>query len=299
MASDDSGVPQSIRGEAAEAYEDVYPAVREGRWKDAADAGRRVLKLLQRYPNADREFAFCMEKAWSWLAVGMEAKGAGRLREAASAFLRAADLLPGMQGPSIAAEALNQLALVQADLGDLPRSAQTFRAALALLKVNPENQPVLWLGLGRVLERQGDRVGAIHAYSRALLGRLDRVKDEVCEWTHDAYAGVVRCCFAEASPQGRPFWTPWLCAGAWRKAFFGILAMLAGAFFFGAVAAARNADYTHAGWLLGFFAVPMLVILLPSLRKASGPGWAFEMQTESAVRFAFDLKAPSGEDLRE
>lgn len=298
MADDDSGVPETVRSEAAEAYEDVFPAVREGRWRDAAEAGRRVLKLLQRYPDADREFAFRMEKAWSWFALGVEARAGGRLREAVDALRRAADLVPGMQGPSVAAEALNQLALVQADLGDLPRSAATFREALALLRVNPEGQAVLWLGLGRVLERQGDRVGAIHAYSRALLGRLDQVKDEVCEWTHDAYAGIVRCCFAEASPEGQPFWTPWVCAGAWRKVFLGVLSALAGGFFFGAVTAALIADYTLAGWLLGFLAVPMLVILLPSLRKASGPGWAFEMQAQSGVRFAFDLKKPSGEDLK-
>lgn len=294
-------VPDEIQAQAAEAYEGVYPAVEDGRWQDGAEAGRRVLRLLQNYPGADREFHFKMEKAWSYFAIGMYARAAGRLKEAALHLRKSADMLPGRRHPSINVEALNQLALVQADMGDLKASAATYREALSLFAVEDRRDPgILWLGLGRVLERMGsreDRIGAIHAYSTAIGMGRGLSGSDVAEWTYDAHAGIVRCCFADAGGQERPFWRPWFGGAKGSRFCFWVLVAVAGMLFSWSVVSVALSEYTRAGWLLGLFAVPVLVILLPSLRRASGPGWAVELQAHRSVQLAFDLKKPSGEDL--
>jgi len=294
-------VPDEVRAQAAEAYEDVYPAVKDGRWQDGSEAGRRVLRLLQKYPSADQAHHFRMEKAWSYFAIGMHARAAGTLKEAALHLRKAADMLPGRRHPSINVEALNQLALVQADMDDLKAAAATYHEALTLFAVEDRQaQAILWLGLGRVRERLGsreDRIGAIHAYSTAISTGRGPSGTDVAEWTYDAHAGIVRCCFADSGGQRQPFWYPWLGSSKGPRFCFWVLAALAGVLFLWSVVSVALSEYTQAGWLLGLFAVPVLVILLPSLRRASGPGWAVELQAHPGVQLAFDLKKPSGEEL--
>ncbi len=295
---DETGVPAAIRAQAAEAHEHVYPAVKEGRFTDAAAAGRQVLTLLEVYPNAYRDLAFCMELAWAYFAVGMEAKSLGRLDEAIACFDSALRVLPPKyQHGSLPLEALNQRTLVYLEKGDLSRSIDGYRELLAHIEREqfPVNKWVFSFGLGRLLERRGgpdDRAKAIHAYAQAI---RSQPAGDPASWTHEACAGIVRCCFDLSPSETRPFWACWM--QGWRRIWFmGLVAVVVILYGF-AIYHMSLGESRYAWSIVGLAALPLLIILLPGLRKASGPGWSIEMQEHPApLGFAFDLKMPGGDD---
>jgi hypothetical protein len=297
-------VPQSVRHDASVAYDDLYPAVNDARWSDAAVAGRRILTLLGPYPKATQIAAVAVEKAWAYLVVGMDELAHRRHDAAVLNLRRSIDLLPPQPGAVIPLEALNQIALTYADKGDLRRSADTYREFLRAVRDSQMevNESMFWLALGRVLERIGeesDRVAAIHAYSVSLATRPSAVgPDDLDDRTHraEAQVGIVRCSLADAPGEGRLFWSPWLKGKRWGW-LIALLGAAAGLYVAG-VCAIVAGDVPRAWSLLGASAIPFLVVLLPTLRKVSGPGWSAEMDvSRPALKFALTLKAPSGDDL--
>ena len=296
---DQTGVPAEVRTQTAIAHEQVYPAVLGARWADAAAPARRVLSLLDGYPNATQAWHFCVELAWAHFAVGMGAKSAGRLDEAIAHLTRAIEVLPsGPQAGRIPLEARYQRALIYFEKADLRRSIDGLRGVLCAMKAyDPHvSKSVVFLNLGRVLERRGgseDRVDAIRNYAESI--RSQPVETPVEQWTHEAYAGIVRCCFAGSPAEARPFWTCWM--QGWRRVWLIGLVCTALSLFASAVYHVAHGEVQYAWSLVALAVLPLLVILLPALRKASGPGWSIEMQDRpTSLGFAFDLKRPGDGD---
>ena len=284
-----SAFPEALRAAAAATYEELWPAINEGRWRDAGATGRRILGMLRDYSDASLPTPVAVERAWSHFAVGMEAKDAGRLGEAASCLGKAADVLPRQWWPSATGRALWMLAAVQEERGDFGNAISTLQKLLSLLGNEPQRRGPVLFAIGCNHERRSERENAIRAYSQALEQHVDFRLDEARDWRHKARAGIVRCQVAETRPVPM-FWDSWCKAGRASRLVLIMLALAAAVLFGAAVRAVVLKDYAAAGWWLALSAVLMLVLLLPVLRRVSGRGFTIELQEQKGVTFAIELE---------
>jgi len=289
--------PEDLRATVATMYEALWPAINDERWRDAARAGREILHALREYPDAALPIPVQVERAWSYLALGVEAKEAGRLSEAISLLQRAADVLPGQWWPSATARALWVQSSVHEELGDTDAALAALRRLLDLLHNEPQRRGPVWFAIGGNHERRGESREAITAYSEALEQQVGSRLRGTADWRHEARAAIVRCQIAEGRSAG-VFWDLWWRSGWAPRLVFAIVALAAAGLFAASVWAVARDDYLAAGWWVGLFGALMLVLLLPTIRRVSGHGFAVELQERSDVAFVMELKdAPRGADL--
>ncbi len=289
--------PQDLRASVAEMYERLWPAVNDERWRDAARAGAEILDALRHYPDAALPTPIKMERAWSYFAVGMDAKDASRLREAVSLLGKAADVLPGQQWRSATARALWVLASVHEELGNWDAAIATLRPLMDLCHNEPQRRGPVWFAMGCNYERLGERENAISAYSEALEQPAVSRLRERGDWRHQARAAIVRCQISEGRP-ARAFWDLWWRAGLLPRLVFAVVALTAAGLFAASMWSVGHINYTAARWWLALSGALTLVLLLPTLRRVSGHGFAVELQERSDTSFAIGLgNAPPGADL--
>lgn len=288
---------EDLRATLATMYEALWPAINDERWLAAARAGREILHALREYPDAALPTPVQMERAWSYFALGVEAKEAGRLREAISLLQRAADVLPGQWWPSATARALWVQYSVHEELGESQAAIAALRRLLDLLHNDPRRRGPVWFAIGCSHERRGERQKAITAYSEALEQHAGSRLPGTPDWRHKARAAIVRCQLAEGRSAG-VFWDLWWRSGWAPRLVFGIVALTAAVLFAASVWAVARDDYLAAGWWVGLFGALILVLLLPAIRRVSGHGFAVELWERSDLAFAMELKdAPRGADL--
>ena len=289
--------PNALRVEAAEAYECLHPAIREGRWRDAAATARRILTMVRDWSNDALPIPVRIEKAWSYYAAGMEARDAGRLGEAVSSLRTSANVLPGQLWPSATAKALQMLASVQEECGRVDQSIAILKELVPLFHNEPQRRGVIWFAIGCSHERCGAREQAIKAYSLALDEQHDRRVSGTDEWRHKARAGIARCQIGDAYRSGT-FWDAWCKAGLVCRLMFAVLSLAAIAMYTGAVLAVVSQDYVAAKWWLVLSGMAVAVMLLPVLRRLSGSGVTLELQERDDVAFAIALKdAPTATEV--
>ena len=289
--------PADLRASVAETYERLWPAINDGRWRDAAGPAREILEALRKYQDADLPTPVRKEMAWSYFALGVEAKEAGRLSEALSLLQRATDVLPGQWWPSATARALWVQSSVHEDLGNFGAAIAVLRRLLDLLGNEPQRAGPVWFAIGCNHERRGEREEAIVAYSEALEQSAVLRRSESGDWRHKARAAIVRCQIGQGGPTPT-FWDLWWRAGWVSRLVFVVVALTTAALFALSISAVSDSDHVSArSWLMLFGAL-MLVLLLPTLRRVSGHGFAVELQDRSHVTFAIDLgQAEPGLDV--
>jgi serine/threonine-protein kinase PknG len=142
-------------------YAVLTRAVAEGRVPDSAEVRlRRARALIELGRTSEAEELLAAVEAddpWDWRVTwyrSLSLLAEGRAREAAAGFDLVQTDVPGELAPQLAEALAAELA------GDQPRAARLYAAVVA---TDPRFTSAA-VGLGRVLETQGDRAGAVAAY---------------------------------------------------------------------------------------------------------------------------------------
>jgi tetratricopeptide (TPR) repeat protein len=267
-------------------------AFRDGRWDDAAESARRILRDLAPIRISELRPETVGEKAAAYLVLGFVHIDRGRYREAIKALHWGAAVASSNELRGLLREILNQLAIAQDKKGDLDEAERTYRRI-----VDRTEGGILWLGLGHVLRRKRDYSEAIRAYGRALADPRNPATKEIEDWIRDAYVGIVACVL-ELGEGRTGSWFDWWLRNAWRRSVAVLL--FAGAILF-IVRAGWSAWALHGQAAVESCAMVIGLIIvflaLPALRKLSLKDITVEVAETDLSQYVIPSMDASGMDV--